>query len=49
MDRELARKGVEHELITVPGGSHGLGGTDPAVLADIRRCVLAFLDKHLKV
>ena len=32
MDRELARKGVEHELITVPGGAHGLGGTDPAVL-----------------
>jgi acetyl esterase/lipase len=48
MDRELARKGVEHELITVPGGTHGLGGTDPAVLADIRRRVLAFLAGHLR-
>jgi acetyl esterase/lipase len=48
MDRELARKGVEHELITVPGGAHGLGGTDPAVLADIRRRILVFLDRHLQ-
>ena len=48
MDRELARKGVEHELITVPGGAHGLGGTDPAVLADIRRRILVFLAEHLQ-
>jgi acetyl esterase/lipase len=48
MDRELARRGVEHELITVPGGSHGLGGTDPVLLADIRRRVLAFLAGHLQ-
>jgi dipeptidyl aminopeptidase/acylaminoacyl peptidase len=47
MDRELARQGVEHELITVAGGAHGLGGTDPAVLADIRRRILAFLAAHL--
>ena len=48
MDRELARKGVEHELITVPGGAHGLGGTDPAVIADIRRRILVFLARHLQ-
>jgi acetyl esterase/lipase len=48
MDRELARKGIEHDLITVPGGAHGLGGTDPAVLADIRRRILVFLDRHLQ-
>jgi acetyl esterase/lipase len=47
MDRELARQGVPHELITVPGGGHGLGGTDPAVLADIRRRVLAFVGRRL--
>ena len=45
MGRELARKGVERELITVPGGVHGLGGTDPAVLADFRR---PFLAEHLQ-
>jgi acetyl esterase/lipase len=48
MDRELTGQGVEHELITVPGGAHGLGGTDPAVLADIRRRILVFLAKHLQ-
>lgn len=48
MDRELARKGVEHDLITVPGGAHGLAGTDPAVLADIRGRILAFLAQHLR-
>ena len=48
MDRELARKGVEHELITVPGGAHGLGGTDPEIIADIRRRVLVFLARHLR-
>lgn len=49
MDRELARRGVEHELITVPGGGHGLGGTDRAVIADIHRRVLAFVGRHLGV
>jgi acetyl esterase/lipase len=48
MNRELDRKGVGHELITVPGGAHGLGGTDPAVIADIRRRILAFLAGHLQ-
>lgn len=48
MDRELARRGVEHELITVPGGAHGLSGADPAVLADVRRRVLDFLAGHLR-
>jgi acetyl esterase/lipase len=47
MDRELSRRGTTHELITVPGGSHGLGGSDPAVLADIRRRVVAFVRTHL--
>jgi acetyl esterase/lipase len=48
MDRELTHKGVEHELITVAGGAHGLGGTDPAVIADIRRRVLVFLAGRLR-
>ena len=41
MGRELARKGVERELITVPGGVHGLGGTYTAVLAGILWPILA--------
>ncbi|MHC5540370.1 alpha/beta hydrolase [Singulisphaera rosea] len=46
MDRELARKGIEHELITVQGGVHGLAGTEPAVLADINTRIVAFLSKQ---
>jgi dipeptidyl aminopeptidase/acylaminoacyl peptidase len=49
MAKELAAKGVEHDLITVTGGGHGLSGTDPAVIADVRKRVLAFLAAHLQV
>jgi acetyl esterase/lipase len=47
MDRELTRKGVQHELITVPDGGHGLNGSDPAVVVGVRRRVLSFLADHL--
>ena len=47
MDRELAaRHGVPHELISVPGAGHGLGGVDRKVLAGIHDRVLAFLRQH---
>jgi acetyl esterase/lipase len=48
MDAELTRHGVEHELITVPGGGHGLGNADRAEIARIRSRVVAFLTDHLK-
>jgi acetyl esterase/lipase len=48
MAKELSRKGVAHELITVEDGGHGLGGVKPAVVADIQDRVLAFLNKHMK-
>ena len=35
MDEALARAKVEHKFITVPGGSHGLHGLDPARSARI--------------
>jgi acetyl esterase/lipase len=35
MDEALARAKVEHKFITVPGGSHGLHGLDPAQSARI--------------
>jgi acetyl esterase/lipase len=47
MDRELTRKVVKHELITVLGAGHGLVGVDPAVVAGVRRRVLSFLADHL--
>jgi acetyl esterase/lipase len=47
MDRELTRQGVEHELITVPDGGHGLGNVDRAKVAEIHARVVAFVTRHL--
>jgi acetyl esterase/lipase len=47
MAKELNRKGVEHDLISIEGGGHGLGGVQPSVVADVHQRVLAFLKKHL--
>jgi acetyl esterase/lipase len=46
MDRELARRGVPHEFISVPGAGHGLGGVDRKVVSGIHDRVLAFLRQH---
>jgi acetyl esterase/lipase len=48
MAKELSRKGVEHELITVEDAGHGLGGVKPAVVAGIHDRVLAFLNKTMR-
>jgi dipeptidyl aminopeptidase/acylaminoacyl peptidase len=44
----LARAGVEHELITIPGGGHGCDGAvdNPAVRDGLTR-IRAFLRRHL--
>jgi dipeptidyl aminopeptidase/acylaminoacyl peptidase len=46
MARELGRKGVVHELVTVKDAGHGLAGARPAVVAETHDRVLAFLKKH---
>jgi acetyl esterase/lipase len=43
MDRELTRHRVSHELISVPGGEHGLGNIDKTQVAAIYQRVLNFL------
>jgi acetyl esterase/lipase len=48
MAQELSRKGVEHELITVPDAGHGLAGVTPAAVGEIQDRVLRFLNKHLQ-
>jgi dipeptidyl aminopeptidase/acylaminoacyl peptidase len=48
MDAELGRKGVEHELITVEGGGHGLGGGDKQVIAQAYERAMAFIRGHLE-
>jgi acetyl esterase/lipase len=48
MAAELSRHGVEHELVTIQGGSHGFDRDmeDPVVRDTFTR-VLAFLDRHI--
>lgn len=48
MDRELARHGVEHELLTVKGAGHGLAGAKPAVVAETYDRAVAFVSRFLK-
>lgn len=46
MAKELERKGIVHELITVKDAGHGLAGAKPGTMAEIHDQVLAFLAKH---
>lgn len=48
MARGLAANNVAHELVTVPDAGHGLGGGDPAVVADAHERALDFVRRHLK-
>jgi len=48
MAKELERRKVEHELVTVPGAGHGLAGGDKALVADAHAKALEFIRKRLK-
>ena len=49
MARALARAGVEHRLITIPGGPHGFdAATDSPPVREAWQAVLAFLASHLQ-
>jgi acetyl esterase/lipase len=47
MDKELARHRVPHELISVPGGAHGLGNVETAQVVEIYQRVLDFLKRSM--
>jgi acetyl esterase/lipase len=49
MSKELEHHGVQHELITIPGGGHGFDGVmeDPEIAATFDH-VLKFLDTNLE-
>jgi len=47
MARELARNGVAHELLSVPGAGHGLEDGDPALVERVHAQALAFIRKHI--
>ena len=48
MAKELARQGVPHDLVTVHGAGHGLGGGDPQAIEEAHEKALAFIRKHLR-
>lgn len=48
MAEELKRHGVEHELISIPGGEHGLGGGDPKLIDAAYDSALAFVNRHMR-
>lgn len=48
MAKELSRKQVEHELITVQDAGHGLSGAKPEEVLKIYERVVEFVDKKLK-
>jgi acetyl esterase/lipase len=48
MDDELARHKVEHELVTVAGGGHGLSGTDARIVDQTYERAVEFLQAHLR-
>ena len=47
MAAELRKNGVEHELVTIPGGEHGLGGGDPKLIGAAYSNALTFVQRHM--
>jgi dipeptidyl aminopeptidase/acylaminoacyl peptidase len=47
MAARLAEAGVEHELVMVPGGAHGLGNISPEEQDRIYQAAAAFLKQHV--
>jgi acetyl esterase/lipase len=48
MAKELARKTVMHELVTVRGAGHGLSGGDRNLVEEAHAKALSFIRQHLK-
>jgi acetyl esterase/lipase len=47
MAKALAEAGIQHELITIPGGEHGFDAADDEVVERVLDRVLAFLKAHV--
>lgn len=47
MERELKKHSIEHRLITLSGGEHGLAGADPKAIQNAYADAAKFLRKHL--
>jgi len=47
MAKQLKQHGVEHQLVTIPGGEHGLGGGDPKLIDAAYKSAGAFVNRYL--
>ena len=47
MAQQFREHGVEHKLVTIPGGEHGLGGGDPKLINAAYASALAFVQHHM--
>ena len=47
MAEQFSSQGVDHKLITIEGGEHGLGGGPPEEIEEAYRQASAFLDRFL--
>lgn len=48
MAEEFKKQGVEHELVSIPNGEHGLGGGDPKLIDQAYRSALAFVNRYMQ-
>jgi dipeptidyl aminopeptidase/acylaminoacyl peptidase len=48
MAQQLKKHGVEHQLITIVGGEHGLRGGDPNCIEAAYRSAQSFMKRHIK-
>jgi acetyl esterase/lipase len=48
MAAALARAGVEHQLLTVPGAGHGLTGAKPAEIEQVNQRAVEWVESHVR-
>jgi acetyl esterase/lipase len=48
MAEQFKKHSVEHKLISIPNGEHGLGGGDPKLIDSAYESAFEFLQKHMK-
>ena len=48
MAEQCKKHGVEHELVSVAGGEHGLSGADPELVDDAYSRALRFLERNMR-
>ena len=48
MQQQFIKQAVDHQLIRIENGEHGLGGGEPEAIEEAYREVFAFVDARLK-